>query len=77
MKKLRDWADQTIFFAMNQKRHGGGPFELFEQMALKARAVSDRFMAEADQEGESDPGRMILTVPKKVFDWVAQFRAQP
>jgi hypothetical protein len=76
IKKLRDWVDQTIFFAMNQKLHGGIG-ELFEQMGFKARAVCDRIMAEADRECRGDLGQMVLLVPRKVFDWVQDHLSRP
>lgn len=76
IKWLRAWVDQTIFFAMNEKLHGGVG-ELFEQMGFRARAASDRIMAAADRECGGDPGKVMLLVPKTVFDWVAEYRAQP
>ena len=73
LRGLRDWARQTIYFALNQ-RTNGGPEELMEQMAIRAGALADRFMGEATAEAGGDPGRIILLVPRKVFDWVEGFR---
>jgi hypothetical protein len=70
--RLREWAEQTVFFAMNQKVHGGVS-ELFEQMVIRAKAQTDRLYEEVYREAGADPGRMVILVPKKVFEWVETF----
>jgi hypothetical protein len=72
-QQLRQWAVQTIFFALHEKNRPGVD-EQVEQLGIRASTLADRFLSEAEAESGGKVGQMTGLVPPRVFDWVESHR---
>jgi hypothetical protein len=71
---VREWARQTVFFALNERTYSVSA-EVLEQMGIRAETVAGRVLTEAEKECAGDQAQVIRRVSKGVFDWVAEYRA--
>jgi hypothetical protein len=81
MDVLRQWALQTVTFAMtveNAAKTGVSP-EVVEQTAVPASRISNQFFAESTAAAGTDAARVDRVFPElvnRVLDWVADRRGK-
>jgi hypothetical protein len=81
MDVLRQWALQTITFAMTVEdaARTGISQEVVEQTAIRASRISNQFFAESTAACGADAERVDKVFPElvnRVLEWVAERRSQ-
>jgi hypothetical protein len=81
MDVLRQWALQTVTFAMTVENAAqtGVSQEVVEQTAIPASRISNQFFAESTAACGADAERVDRVFPElvnRVLDWVAERRSK-
>lgn len=71
--KLREWIVQTLIFALHEKNRPRVEEQL-EQLGIRANALANRFLSEAEVESGGNVAQMTGLIPPRVFDWVEAHR---
>lgn len=81
MEQLRQWALQTITFAMTVENAAqtGITKEVVEQNAIPAWRIANQFFEESVAASGGDRERVDLVLPEfvaRILDWVAERRSK-